>query len=489
MALQSLPYDGNGLSGDSGPYNSAEWRKTWFSLFGNLAGATNPDANAGVLQGVADELEVLVDSPASTDVIVSTGAAFIQGMWVNNDADVNVTVSANATGSTRYDIVYIEYDLTTRLPSIGIAVGTVNLPTLTQNLAGVYQIPLAYIAAPNGFVTIAATDIFDMRIFANVPRRTKVLVQNVSGAAVNYGDLAVWSSTTSGAITTNNSALDPVAGVVEGYIANNGYGYIVTNGVAPVKITGTVNRGEQLSHSATLATAAALDSLTPLGIALQPSTAAVNSRILVNVSITPHVEIQTTKGDLLVRNNANEIVRLAVPTTDGYPLTALAANATGWQSGGMSPLGASRKGVALTKTANQTVSDGVATDITWNTETWDTDGYHSGSNADITIPAGLGGTYQLSGIINVIQGGGASRVDASIAVRVNGATVRAINHENIGSATGMSIEFSFPIALAATDSVTIRITMTSSGGTAASRTVIGGATQSLWSLMYIGQSV
>lgn len=489
MAMQSLPYDGNLLSGDSGPYDSAEFRKLFFDLFGNRDSATNGDENAGVLNGVTEELIVLANNPTAANVIVNTGAALIQGMWVNNDADATIAVSANATGSTRYDIIFIQYDLTTRLPSVGIAVGTTNLPTLTQNLAGTYQIPLAYLELPNGFATVTSAMIFDMRVFANVPRRTKVLVQNVSGAAMNYGDLVVWSTATSQAVTTVASALDPVAGVVEGFIANNAYGYIVTNGIAPVKITGTVNRADRLSHSATSATAATLASLTTFAIALQPSTSAVNSRILANVSITPQIEIATTKGDLLVRNNANEIIRLAVPTTDGFPLTALAANASGWQSGSMSPLAINRGGFRVRRSSNLAIAEATPTDITWQVENWDTNAFITVSATTATIPAGMTGTYHLDLSLTLLNGGGSSRLDGVVEVKVNGTTVQTWVTGNIDSTVGLTFRASMPLALSATDTIKITITMTSSGGTAASRNVVGSSTTSFWALNYMGQSV
>lgn len=490
MTITSRPYTGNAAGGFSGPYSAQDWRTTWFQLFGNSDLATNSDGDAGILLGVGEELVVRADSPASANVIVNTGAALIAGMWVYNDADVTVAVPANATGSNRLDIIYIQYDSTAGIytASIGIATGTVNLPTLTQNLAAVYQIPLAYLVVPNGFTTIAATDIFDWRVTANATKRVKVLVQNVSGSAMNAGDAVVWSTSTSQAVTTTTSALDPIAGFVEHYIPNNGYGYIVTQGVAPVKITGTVARGDRLSHTTSVGTVATLASLTTAAIALQPSTSAVNSRILANVAITPQTEIQTTQGDLLVRNNANEIVRRAAPT-NGYPLVGDSTQATGYKVGNMLPLAINRTGFRLRRSSNLAISEATPTDITWQVENWDTDGFIAVSATTVTIPAGMSGTWHLWCILNVIQGGGASRVDAVVEVKVNGSTVQTVNRENIGSSMGASIEFSFPLALAATDTIKITLTMTSSGGTAASRTLVGSATTSLWAMNYLGQSV
>lgn len=491
MTITSRPYTGNAAGGFSGPYSAQDWRTTWFQLFGNSDLATNSDGDAGILLGVGEELVVRADSPASANVIVNTGAALIAGMWVYNDADVTVAVPANATGSNRLDIIYIQYDSTAGIytASIGIATGTVNLPTLTQNLAAVYQIPIAYLVVPNGFTTIAATDIFDWRVTANASKRVKVLVQNVSGAAMNAGDLVVWSTATSQAVTTTASALDKVAGVIEHYIPNNGYGYIVTQGIAPVKITGSVSRGDILSHSATSATAAVLASLTGIGTAVQPSSAAINSRILVNINITPLTEIATTQGDLLVRNNANEIIRKAAPSTTGYPITANSSNASGWQDGAVNPLAINRAGFRVRRSSNLAIAEATPTDITWQVENWDPNGFIAVSATTATVPAGYGGTYDLDLTLTFLNGGGSSRLDGVIEVKVNGTTVQTWVTGNIDSTVGLSFRASFPLALAAADTIKITVTLTSSGGTASSRTLVGSSTTSLWSLQYRGQSV
>lgn len=55
-------------------------------------------------------------------------------------------------------------------------------------------------------------------------------------------------------------------------------------------------------------------------------------------------------------------------------------------------------GVRLTGSAVQSISTGTDTTVTWNTETYDTDGFHdTGSNTDrITIPSGLDGYYRIT---------------------------------------------------------------------------------------------
>lgn len=55
-------------------------------------------------------------------------------------------------------------------------------------------------------------------------------------------------------------------------------------------------------------------------------------------------------------------------------------------------------GVRLTDAGSQTIATSTDTALTWDTETYDSDGFHStSSNTErITIPAGLGGYYDIS---------------------------------------------------------------------------------------------
>lgn len=54
-------------------------------------------------------------------------------------------------------------------------------------------------------------------------------------------------------------------------------------------------------------------------------------------------------------------------------------------------------GVLLDDTGTQSISDSTDTSLTWDTETYDTDAFHSTSvnTARITIPSGLDGTYHV----------------------------------------------------------------------------------------------
>ncbi len=99
------------------------------------------------------------------------------------------------------------------------------------------------------------------------------------------------------------------------------------------------------------------------------------------------------KGDLIVGTGADTFSRLAVGTND-YVLTAASGEATGLKWAAPAS-GSTFAGCSLTKSAAQTISNATTVSITFDTEEFDTDAYHSTSSntSRITIPSGKGGKY------------------------------------------------------------------------------------------------
>jgi hypothetical protein len=94
-----------------------------------------------------------------------------------------------------------------------------------------------------------------------------------------------------------------------------------------------------------------------------------------------------------------------------------------------------RGAVRVTKSANQTVTAGTDTPVTWNQEAFDADGFHDPvtNTSRLTVPAGFGGTYLMVATLNTDSGGA---VQAKL--RVNGTTVIAVASAATADATRTS---------------------------------------------------
>jgi hypothetical protein len=101
------------------------------------------------------------------------------------------------------------------------------------------------------------------------------------------------------------------------------------------------------------------------------------------------------KGDLIAGTGSQTFDNVTVGT-NGQVLTADSTTATGlkWST----PASATTySGVRLENTAAQTVSSGAWTTLTFNTEVFDTDGFHSTvtNTSRVTIPSGKAGYYMV----------------------------------------------------------------------------------------------
>jgi len=100
----------------------------------------------------------------------------------------------------------------------------------------------------------------------------------------------------------------------------------------------------------------------------------------------------TAKGDLLVGTGNATYDNLAVGT-NGYTLVADSSETTGlkWQA----PAAAGFVGCSLYASANISVDNDSSPILTWDSERFDTDAFHSTSSntSRITIPSGKGGKY------------------------------------------------------------------------------------------------
>jgi len=106
------------------------------------------------------------------------------------------------------------------------------------------------------------------------------------------------------------------------------------------------------------------------------------------------------KGDLVAGTGADAFARLAVGT-NGQVLTADSTAATGikWATASSTP---TFVGCHLYKSGTQSINNSTDTALTWDSEQFDTDTFHSTSTntSRITIPSGKAGKYLFLGRIN-----------------------------------------------------------------------------------------
>jgi hypothetical protein len=103
------------------------------------------------------------------------------------------------------------------------------------------------------------------------------------------------------------------------------------------------------------------------------------------------------KGDLIAGTGSQTFDNLTVGANDTV-LTADSTTATGLKWATPAASTPTFAGCRLTKSAAQAIPNNTETALTFDTETFDTDGYHSTvtNTSRITIPTGKGGYYQLS---------------------------------------------------------------------------------------------
>jgi hypothetical protein len=107
--------------------------------------------------------------------------------------------------------------------------------------------------------------------------------------------------------------------------------------------------------------------------------------------------ILTTKGDIYAATTASTPARLGVGT-NGQVLTAASTTSTGLQWATPAS-GSTFVGCKLIRTTGQTIANNTATALQFDSESYDTDAFHSNvtNNSRITIPSGKAGKYLFVG--------------------------------------------------------------------------------------------
>jgi hypothetical protein len=144
------------VSGDR-VYGSDALAQVIFALMGD-----------GVVGAFGNELAVSEASPAAMSVRVNTGAAFVQGRYleVYGSQEVLAIAAAHAT-LPRIDRVVVRVDLAARTMALAVKTGTAAsspvAPALTQAAGGTWEISLALVAVGANVVSIVNANITDDR--------------------------------------------------------------------------------------------------------------------------------------------------------------------------------------------------------------------------------------------------------------------------------------------------------------------------------------
>jgi len=165
----------------------------------------------------------------------------------------------------------------------------------------------------------------------------------------------------------------------------------------------------------------------------------------------------TTLGDLAYSSaTANTNTRLAIGTTG--QVLAVSAGVPAWTTISSGP---TFSGCVLTNAAVQSIANATVQVVTFDTESLDTDGFHSTvtNTGRITIPAGKAGKYLFTAMGQFPNNGTGSR---EIAMYVNGTQKTASTGIPSGSTT-TSITLAFILDLLVADYVDLRAYQSSGG--------------------------
>lgn len=154
----------------------------------------------------------------------------------------------------------------------------------------------------------------------------------------------------------------------------------------------------------------------------QVLTKATNTDLDFTWSSVDPLTILDAKGDLISATAADTPARLAVGT-NGQVLTADSAQSTGlkWAT----PSSPTAVGCSVYNSTTQSIADTTFTAVTWNTEDYDTDDFHStvSNTSRMTIPSGKGGKYLISAFFEWTENN--TTGSRQIAIYKNGSRVRA----------------------------------------------------------------
>jgi hypothetical protein len=121
----------------------------------------------GVLPGQFSEFTPFGDS-SGMQVKVGTGRAWIEGVWCESDAIEILTISASHATLPRLDLVVLRVDWDANTVGLAVLEGTPGaaVPTPTQVLNDVWELPLGLVIVAPTVTTIAASAVEPQQVWA-----------------------------------------------------------------------------------------------------------------------------------------------------------------------------------------------------------------------------------------------------------------------------------------------------------------------------------
>jgi hypothetical protein len=161
--------------------------------------------------------------------------------------------------------------------------------------------------------------------------------------------------------------------------------------------------------------------------------------------------VGTTAGDLEYYSSATAKTRIPIGAAGNI-----------LQSDGTKPVWADAEGCRVRDSSSQSINDNTLTAISsFSTETFDTDGFHTGTDGNITIPAGFGGLYVI-GAYGYFAANATANKWRHLEVLV-GATIIAAQDTSNGGNDAMYLTLETVYVLAAGDVITMKVQQTSGG--------------------------
>lgn len=165
MTERSFPWDGT-TTGDAGPYSASDEARFYTGQFKSGVGIiSSVNRSSGYFPGsgrntAVEPWLITANSPEDLTVILEPGTGVVQGYLYDNDAQLTLTIAENTSGSTRFDFIVLEMNISNQQVRAQVVQGTpgAGAPSLTQT-ATVWQHSLALVEIASGDSTIADSDI------------------------------------------------------------------------------------------------------------------------------------------------------------------------------------------------------------------------------------------------------------------------------------------------------------------------------------------